>query len=124
MVAEVEQEHAQHLLLASTMFSTAVMCGNSSKFWNTMPMRERSFGKLVARSPTETPSTVMVPSLNGSSPLMHLISVLLPEPEGPQITTTSPLAMPIVQSSSTRNGPYHLLTFLSSITGRTFAAGG
>jgi hypothetical protein len=39
MVAEVEQEHAQHLLLASTMFSTAVMCGNSSKFWNTMPMR-------------------------------------------------------------------------------------
>ncbi len=106
------------------MFSPAVMCGNSSKFWNTMPMRERSFGRLVARSPTEMPSTVMVPILNGSSPLMHLISVLLPEPEGPQITTTSPLAMRIEQLSRTWNGPYHLLTFSSSITGRTSAAAG
>ena len=106
------------------MFSAAVICGNSSKLWNTMPMRERSFGRLVERSPTEIPSTVMVPLVNGSNPLMHLISVLLPEPDGPQITTTSPLAMLIEQSSSTWNGPYHLLTFLSSITGRTFAAAG
>ena len=29
------------------------MCGNSSKFWNTMPMRARSFGRLVFGSPTE-----------------------------------------------------------------------
>ena len=66
-----------------------------------MPMRERSLGRLVVRSPTEMPSTVMVPLVNGSSPLMHLISVLLPEPDGPQITTTSPLAMLIEQSSRT-----------------------
>jgi hypothetical protein len=31
--------------------------------------------------------------LNGSSALTHLISVDLPEPEGPQTTTTSPLLM-------------------------------
>src|SRR5215510_4135944 len=106
------------------MFWVAVICGNSSKFWNTMPMRERSLGRLVERSPTEMPSTVMVPLANGSNPLMHLISVLLPEPDGPQITTTSPLAMLIEQLSRTCAGPYHLLTLVRSITGRTFAAGG
>jgi len=67
--------------------------------------------------------TVMAPFVNGSR-REHLMSVLLPEPEGPQITTTSPLAMRMEQLSSTRNGPNHLLTFSSSITGRTFVADG
>ena len=43
---------------------------------------------------------------------MHLISVLLPEPDGPQITTTSPLAMLIEQLSRTWNGPYHFADVL------------
>ena len=75
-----------------------------------MPMRARSLGRLVLRSPTEMPSTVIAPSWNGSSPLTHLISVDLPEPEGPQTTTTSPLATPVVQRLSTCALPYHLLT--------------
>ena len=66
-----------------------------------MPMRARSFGRSVVRSPTETPSTVILPRWNGSSPFTHLISVLLPEPEGPQTTTTSPLATRVLQSLST-----------------------
>ena len=37
-----------------------------------MPMRARSFGRLVLRSPTEMPSTVILPFWNGSSPLTHL----------------------------------------------------
>ena len=77
-----------------------------------MPMRARSFGRLVLGSPTEMPSTVMRPFWNGSSPLTHLISVDLPEPDGPQTTTTSPLATSVEQSFSTCIGPYHLLTLL------------
>jgi hypothetical protein len=48
-----------------------------------------------------------------------LIKVLLPEPEGPQTTTTSPLAIEVLQSVSTWKLPYHLLTFLISITEQT-----
>ena len=66
-----------------------------------MPMRARSFGRSVRLSLTEMPSTVILPSWNGSSPLTHLISVDLPEPEGPQTTTTSPLATWVVQFFST-----------------------
>jgi hypothetical protein len=52
------------------------------------------------------PSTVMSPLWNGSSALTHLISVDLPEPEGPQTTTTSPLATDVVQSfSAWKAGP-------------------
>ena len=81
-----------------------------------MPMRARSFGRSVLGSPTETPSTVMAPCENGSSPLTHLISVDLPEPDGPQTTTTSPLAISVEQRFKTWKGPYHLLTSRMAIT--------
>ena len=55
-----------------------------------MPTRERSFGRLVFGSAIEMPSTTMSPFWNGSSALTVLISVDLPEPDGPQTTTTSP----------------------------------
>jgi hypothetical protein len=44
-----------------------------------------------------------------------LISVDLPEPDGPQTTTTSPFEMLVVQPVSTWKLPYHLLTSLNSI---------
>src|SRR5271168_1226650 len=91
-------------------------CGNSSKCWNTMPTRARSFGRSVLGSLTLMPSRMIWPSWIGSSALTHLISVDLPEPEGPQTTTTSPLATLVVQSfSAWKFGPYHLLTWLISI---------
>jgi len=81
-----------------------------------MPTRERSLGRLVLGSLTLVPSTLMSPLWNGSSALTHLISVDLPEPEGPQTTTTSPLETLVVQSVSTwKLGLYHLLTWLISI---------
>ena len=80
-----------------------------------MPMRARSLDRLVLGSPTDTPSTVISPFWNGSRPLTVLIRVDLPEPDGPHTTTTSPLATLVVQSVSTWNWPYHLLTFFSSI---------
>jgi len=100
------------LICAMVRFCITVMCGNSSKFWNTMPTRERSFGRLVLGSPTEMPSSRMSPFWNGSRPLMTLIRVDLPEPEGPQTTTTSPFLTEVVQSARTWKSPYHLLTLL------------
>src|SRR4051812_39575960 len=91
------------------------MCGKSSKCWNTMPTRARSFGRLVLGSPTATPSTRISPFWNGSSALTHLMSVDLPLPEGPQTTTTSPFATSVEQSASTWKLPYHLLMFLMLI---------
>ena len=61
------------------------------------------------------PSTVIVPCWNGSSPLTHLMSVDLPEPDGPHTTTTSPLATSVEQLLSTWKRWYHLLTLLSVI---------
>jgi len=95
--------------------SVMVMWGNSSKCWNTMPTWERSLERLVLGSPTEVPFTTMSPCWKGSRPLTHLIRVDLPEPEGPQTTTTSPFFTSVVQSVSTWNCPYHLETFLISI---------
>src|SRR3954454_182479 len=81
-----------------------------------MPTRERSLGRLVLGSLTLVPSTLMSPFWNGSSALTHLISVDLPDPDGPQTTTTSPFATLVVQSlSAWKLGPYHLLTWLISI---------
>src|SRR6516165_10058173 len=80
-----------------------------------MPIRARSLGRSVLGSPTETPSTLIRPSWNGSSPLTHLISVDLPEPEGPHTTTTSPLLTSVLHSLRTWNSPYHLLIFLIEI---------
>src|SRR3954464_13010535 len=80
-----------------------------------MPTRERSLGRLVLGSLTLVPSTLISPFWNGSSALTVLISVDLPDPDGPQTTTTSPLSMLTLQSDSTCTGPYHLETFLISI---------
>ena len=103
------------LTWASVRFSVTVRCGNSSKFWNTMPMRERSLGRSVFASPTEMPSTVIPPFWKGSSALTHLMMVDLPLPEGPQTTTTSPFFTSVEQSVSTWKEPYHLLMFLIAI---------
>ena len=48
---------------------------------------------------------------------MHLISVLLPEPDGPQITTTSPRPIAVVQPRSTGVAPYDLQTLSRTIIG-------
>ena len=46
---------------ARQRLSVTFRCGNSSKFWNTMPMRARSFGRSVFRSLILIPSTVIDP---------------------------------------------------------------
>ncbi len=80
-----------------------------------MPTRLRSFGRSVFGSLMLMPSTTTSPFWIGSSALTVLISVLLPLPDGPQTTTTSPFLICVVQSVRTWKLPYHLLTFLMSI---------
>ena len=46
---------------------------------------------------------------------MVLIKVDFPDPDGPQITTTSPFWIEVVQSVKTWKLPYHFETFLKSI---------
>src|SRR5437899_2718610 len=75
-----------------------------------MPSCARSFGRSVLGSPTDTPLTVIMPFWKGSSALTHLMSVDLPEPDGPHTTITSPFSTLVVQSVSTWNCPYHLET--------------
>src|SRR6266850_3106404 len=106
------------------MLSVTLMCGNSSKCWKTIPICARSRVRLVLGSPTETPLTRTSPFWNGSSPLTVLINVLLPEPEGPHTTTTSPLLTAVEQSLSTCTGPYHLLTSFISIIAMTVPSRG
>src|SRR3981081_1934184 len=87
-------------------------CGKSSKCWNTMPTRARSFGRSVRGSLTLIPSRVISPLWNGSSALTHFISVDFPDPDGPHTTTTSPFSTPVVPSFSAWKLPYHLSTWL------------
>ena len=65
------------------------------------------------------PSTRTSPFWKGSSAFTVLISVDLPEPDGPQTTTTSPLSTFVVQSVSTWKLPYHFDTSRISIIAMT-----
>src|SRR6478752_3329095 len=115
-------ERPSTLTCAMVRFSVTDRCGNSSKCWNTMPTRLRSFGRLVSFALTWIPSTKMSPFWIGSSALTVLIRVDLPEPEGPQTTTTSFCWICTLQSCSTCTGPYHLDTLRMSIIGLSLMA--
>src|SRR5258706_13519858 len=91
--------------------------GKRPKCWNHIPTCARSFGRSVLGSPTDTPFTVIVPFWKGSSALTHLMSVDLPEPDGPQTTITSPFSTLVEQSVSTWKLPYHFDTAFISIIG-------
>jgi hypothetical protein len=55
---------------------------------------------------------------------MQRIIVDLPLPDGPQMTSRSPLPTERLMFRSTWNSPYHLWTPMSSIIGRSLAAEG
>ncbi|PWC47263.1 hypothetical protein TSA6c_11425 [Azospirillum sp. TSA6c] len=85
---------------ASVRFWSTVRCGNRLKFWNTMPTLRRIFSTALTSSVSSMPSTMMWPVWCASSRLMQRIIVDLPEPEGPQTTTFSPLPMLMLTSRS------------------------
>jgi hypothetical protein len=95
---------------ASLMFSATVMCGYRLNCWKTMPISVRTLFMSVFLSLRCMPSTTSSPEVISSSPLMHLKSVLFPEPEGPMTTTTSPSSTVKSISLRTWKSPKNLLT--------------
>ena len=75
----------------SVRFSTTVRCGNRLNCWNTMATSRRMALIFLVFWLSSMLSTVIVPASWASSRLMQRIIVDLPEPEGPQTTTRSPL---------------------------------
>src|SRR5438093_12038089 len=69
------------------------------------------------------PSTTTLPDLISSSRLTVRISVDLPEPDGPQTTTTSPFLTSALMSFSAWYWPYHLLTFENKIISQLLGSG-
>ncbi len=63
-------------------------------------MRDRNWFTSTPRAWMSAPSTVIVPESIGSRRLTVRMRVDLPEPEGPQTTTTSPCAMVSLTSTS------------------------
>ncbi len=84
---------------ASMQFSSAVMWGKRLKFWNTIPIFDRMFLTYPLLAGTSwpfcgirfrgSPSTKMTPSWIPSSVIRTRRTVVLPEPDGPMIATTS-----------------------------------
>ncbi|MNI35400.1 hypothetical protein D3C73_894230 [compost metagenome] len=71
--------------------SSADLCGNSSKLWNTMPIRWRTRRTSDSDSGSATPSSRTRPPSSFSSALVQRSRVDLPEPDGPIKHITSPL---------------------------------
>src|SRR5262245_63822899 len=78
-----------------------------------MPTSALSLATLLAES--GMPATSIDPSWIASSLLMQRISVLLPPPLGPQMTSTSPAPTNRSTDLRTCSAPNHLLTPRSSI---------
>src|ERR1700675_4409048 len=57
-----------------------------------------------------TPSTMTRPEVSASRPPRILISVVLPEPEGPMSATHSPRSMRKLSASTARSEPYVLVS--------------
>src|SRR5262245_61872865 len=99
------------------------MCGNRLKDWKTIPTRERSTVRSASDREIVSPSTTTSPDWMRSRAFTQRISVLLPDPDGPQTTTTSPLDTARVMSRSTWSFPNHLLTVRNSIAVSAMSAG-
>ena len=72
------------------MFSSAVRWGKRLKDWKTIPTSSRILRMSDVRSVTWSSSTQISPEVRFSSRLMQRSIVLLPLPEGPMTSTTSP----------------------------------
>jgi hypothetical protein len=104
------------LIWAIVRFSVTDRCGKEFKTLEHHAHARTQLGQIGAgvheRHAIDMDAALLGPA---PRPLTVLMRVDLPEPEGPQTTTTSPLLMLTEQSLSTCTGPYHLETFLISI---------
>ena len=101
----------------SVTFSRMVMWLNRLNCWNTMPSSERMPASSLPSCGSGLPSMRMSPESMVSRRLMVRHSVDLPEPEGPMMTSTSPLSTSRLMSLSTCRLPKCFSTWRSSMTG-------
>ena len=80
------------------MFSATVSEGNRAKRWNTTVRRGPA-------GPAGLPSTRISPVLGASSPAAIIISVDLPQPDGPTTVTNSPCDREVAGSSAATSPP-------------------
>src|SRR5215471_7754112 len=80
-----------------------------------MPTSRRIASTFLRSEVSSIPATMMRPCWCSSSRLMQRIIVDLPDPDGPQTTTFSPLPTTRLMSFRTWNSPYHLFTDCSAI---------
>ena len=92
------------------MLLITLRCGNRLKDWKTMPTSRRTASMFRTSFVSFTPSTVMSPRRCSSSRFMVRMKVDLPEPDGPSMTTFSPLRTDVVIPLSTWKSPNHLWT--------------
>src|SRR5579863_113148 len=79
--------------------------------WRAICFSDSSYSLFPAcRKPASSPLTHSAPSLIVSSWLMQRKNVLLPEPDGPMMHSTSPWATSSVMPLSASNSPYDLRT--------------
>ena len=76
---------------AIVTLSSTDMCANRLNDWNTMPVDVRARSRSQSGWVSSMPSTNTLPSEGVSSMLTQRRSVLLPDPDGPMMQTTSPL---------------------------------
>ena len=114
--------HFNTVTSPSMTFSMAVRCGNSWKFWNTMPVWRRSLRislddtlppgwKDSVSSPIRT-----VPMVGISRRLIQRSKVDLPPPDGPTSAVTLPSFMATLMSFNTTLSPKRFSRLESSIT--------
>ena len=90
--------------------ASAVRWGNSSKLWNTMPMRWRNGAHATWVAGKGMPSGRISPPWSDSNPLVQRSSVDLPEPEGPIRQITSRRLTSIDTPSKATKSPSSLRT--------------
>ena len=114
--------------------SSAVMCGNRLKAWNTMPIRERM--RAISRGGCATdlavapisrkagrPSIRISPASGTSSQFRQRRKVDLPEPDGPMMQTTSPRATLRLTPLITSSAPNDLRISIASTIGSAVMPG-
>ena len=92
-------------------FSSAVMCGKSARFWNTIATLRRAGETWL----TGFPSISTSPSSGFSSPRMSLRMVVLPESGGPNRQKNSLSAISKLTSLTAPVSPKRLVTFRNAI---------
>ena len=99
------EERLSTFICPTMQFLSTFMFSKRLKLWNTMPTLARYLLGLTPPFTTLSPWKSTSPLVGVSSRLMHLSSVLLPEPEAPIMLVTSPWRTSKSMSRSTSLEP-------------------